>query len=78
MKYINENINFDVCVVDFIVNVVVVVSQVGKFRFICMYFGFFFMFKGLFNFVGIVLDSYGWILILDGNNKFIYILDKEG
>lgn len=77
-KYINENTNLDVRVADFIANAVVVVSQAGKLRFTCMYSGPFSTSKGSFNPVGIAPDSHGRILTLDGNNKFIHILDKEG
>lgn len=53
-KYISENKNMDICVLDCFVRIVVVVGMEGEFKFI--YFGFLFIMK-LFNFYGIIIDG---------------------
>lgn len=47
-KNIVENMNLDICVVDGYNNVIIVVNCVGEFRF---------WYMGIFNFIGIVIDS---------------------
>lgn len=92
IKYISENNNYDICVFDNGVCVVVVVNKDGKLRF--RYIGFNFLigvFKGnyivfvvfyrnifIFIFVGIIIDSYSRIFIMDFFNNCIYILDLDG
>lgn len=77
IKYLKENRNLDICVVDSEVGVVVVVNQVGKFRF--RYIGqFFYVKRKLFKFYGIIIDIQGYILTLDSDSYCIYIIDQVG
>lgn len=57
--------------VDCGVNVVVVVKKNGKFWFKYNLY----MLNGCLKLYGIVIDSCGWILVLDGYSEYIYILD---
>lgn len=77
IKYICENRNRDICVLDSRLGSVVVVNKVGKFRF--KYCGNFFSnIEKLFIFFGICVNSYYYILIVDCNNNSIYIIDYDG
>lgn len=71
-----ENINENVCVIDFSVLCFVVFGCFGLFRFryngserICMY---------LFYFSGLVMDSMGQIIVGDWMNICLDIVDKDG
>lgn len=70
--FICENKNFDICVADNNANAVVVVNQSGEFRFRNT------SINRLFRPIGIVTDSQNRILISDGMNNFIHILNKDG
>lgn len=74
IKYITENRNRDICVADCGANAVVVVNQNGKFRFKYNPY----TPKGRLKPYGIATDSRGWILISDGSNHYIHILDQDG
>jgi hypothetical protein len=73
--YINENKNFDIVVSDFNAKTVVVVDKGGKFRF--DYHGNVHLGK-IFSPYGITTDSMCHILIADGHNHMIHIIDEDG
>lgn len=70
--FICENKNFDICVADNNANAVVVVNQSGEFRFRYT------SINRLFQPIGIVTDSQNRMLISDGMNNFIHILNEDG
>lgn len=70
--FICENKNFDICVADNNANAVVVVNQSGEFRFRYT------SINRLFQPIGIVTDSQNRMLISDGINNFIHILNEDG
>ena len=75
-KYISENINWDICVVDCGVRAIVVVSAAGKLRF--RYTGPTSTTEESFDPLDITTDSQGNILITDFYNQRIHILDQNG
>lgn len=76
IKYITENRNGDICVSDYIAYAIVVVNEVGKFRFI--YSGPPFLTKRPFEPYGITTDSQGRILISEYKYDCIHILNQDG
>lgn len=74
LYYIDENKNLDIVVSDFDVKVVVVVDKIGSFWFI--YKGNFFdKLSDVFCFCGLIFDSMCYILVVDFENNFIYVID---
>lgn len=76
MLFLVENRNEDICVLDFIVNSVVIIDKVGR---VC------FWYKGLlvgglklFSLRQIVIDFFGQIIVVDYNNVSIYIFEQNG
>lgn len=55
IKYIIENNNFDICVVDYNVKMVFVLNKVGKFRF--RYIGCLYCYRIILSLSGIIIDS---------------------
>lgn len=70
-RYIIENKNGDIVIFDSSKKVVVVVDKRGWYRF--NYIGFL---EFLFLFVGICIDVYVYILVVDCND--IYVISKDG
>lgn len=73
IKYIVENRNTDICLADQDAGAVVVVNQTGNLRF--RYIG---NHRKAFKPFGIATNSQSHILIADGNNHCIHIVDKDG
>jgi hypothetical protein len=76
IKYISESRNLDICVSDNRARAVVVVNASGKLRF--KYFGYSYNTWESFDPVGLTMESQGHILVADGNNNRIHILDQDG
>lgn len=74
IKFITENRNRDICVAGCGANAVIVLNQNGELRF--RYHSF--TSKTPMKPYGIATDRRGWILVSDGSNDYIHILDQEG
>jgi DNA-binding beta-propeller fold protein YncE len=74
--YISENSNQDICVSDWDANSVVVVNAAGKLRF--RYTGHPPYTGESFYPAGITTNSRGHILVTDGNNDRVHLLDQDG
>lgn len=77
-RYLCENRNFDICVVDRRIRAIVVVNSKGKLRFIYKYPVSNSKNLELSNPVGIATTSQGWILTSDFSNDRIHIIDQDG
>lgn len=76
IAYVSENRNSDICVSDCVARRVVVVNQAGKMRF--TYTGIPCTTRETFYPYGISSDSQGHILIAEGYNNHIHILNQDG
>lgn len=72
-SYINENRNLDTCISDFEARAVVVINGSGELRF--RYAGHMY---GSFGPLGITSDIQSRLLVADGPNNLIHILDEDG
>lgn len=73
--FVQENRNFDICVIEVKLQKILVIDKMGSLRFI--YSGNLVV-KNIFKFLDIVIDSKSQIFIVDKLNRCVYIIDKDG